>query len=92
MIYDIRPLPSFERPFSKLAGNIQRRIAEKLEFLAQHPEVIVSPMKNLPNDLRGLHKIRVGPWRIFFWVDRGKREITPYDVGNRDKVYKLLRK
>lgn len=92
MIYDLRPNQSFERPFSKLAQDIQKRIVEKLEFLAEHPKVIGSPMKNLPADLRGLHKIRVGRWRVFFWVDHEKREIVPYDVDNRDKAYKLLRK
>ena len=92
MAYDIRPHSSFERPFSRLAHNVQKRIVEKLELLAGHPEIIGSPMKNLPADLRGLHKIRVGQWRVFFWVDHGKHEITPYNVDNRDKVYKLLRK
>ena len=90
MAYSIRPHRSFERPFSKLSRNDRQRVAEKLEYLAMHPDTIGTPMGNLPPDLRGLHKIRVGDRRLFFWVDREKHEIVPYDVDKRDKAYKHL--
>ena len=47
-------------------------------------------MGNLPLDLRGLHKIGVGDWRLFFWADHEKKEVVPYDVDKRDKAYKHL--
>ena len=90
MAYNILPLASFEKSFAKLPRNDQRRIVEKIEHLAAHPQFIGSPMANLPPDVRGLHKIRVGDWRIFFWVDNRKQEITLYDVGWRDKAYRDL--
>lgn len=90
MAYSIRPHRSFERPFSKLTTSDKRRVVEKLEYLAQHPDIIGSPMGNLPSDLRGLHKIRVGDWRVFFWVDEEKKEIIPYDIDRRDKAYRKL--
>ncbi|OGZ97715.1 MAG: hypothetical protein A3J10_00780 [Candidatus Sungbacteria bacterium RIFCSPLOWO2_02_FULL_54_10] len=90
MAYSIRPLVSFEKVFARLPRNDQRRIAEKIEYRAAHPEIIGSPMTNLPPDLRGLHKMRAGDWRIFFWVDSSKRELTLYDIDRRDKAYKNL--
>lgn len=90
MVYSIRPLISFERMFARLPSNDRKRIAEKIEYLAAHPEIIGSPMTNLPPDLRGLHKMRVGDWRIFFWVDTRKKELTLYDVDRRDRAYKNL--
>ena len=87
MVYSIRPHRAFERPFAKLSRELQQRIVEKLEFLARHPETIGVPMGNLPPDLRGLHKIRVGGWRLFFWVEHAKREIVPYNIERRDKAY-----
>lgn len=90
MAYNIRPLALFERSFSKISGGDQKRIVEKLEHLAAHPEIIGAAMKNLPPDLRGLHKVRVGGWRIFFWADHQKQEIVPYDIDWRDKAYKHL--
>lgn len=92
MAYSIRPLASFEKVFAKLARGDQRRIVEKIEYLAAHPEIIGSPMAHLPPDLRGLHKIRAGDWRIFFWVDNRKEEITLYDIDWRDKAYRNLLK
>lgn len=90
MAYSIRPLTSFEKAFACLPRDDHRRIAEKIEHLAAHPEIIGSPMANLPPYLRGLHKVRAGDWRIFFWVDSRKQEITPYDIDWRDKAYKNL--
>lgn len=92
MAYSIRPHRAFEGFFSKLTSADQKRIAEKLDHLAENPEAIGAPMGNLPPDLRGLHKTRVGDWRLFFWVDREKQEIIPYDIDKRDKAYKRLYK
>ena len=90
MDYNIRSLASFERSFFRISHNDKKRITEKLDHLALHPETIGASMKNLPRDLRGLHKIRVGDWRIFFWADHQKREIILYDLEWRDKAYKRL--
>lgn len=90
MAYNIRPLVSFERSLNKLDKQIGRRVINKLVMLAENPEIIGSPMSNLPRDLTGLHKIRVGDWRVFFWVDNGKKEIIPYVVDRRDIIYKNL--
>ncbi|MBI2122454.1 MAG: hypothetical protein HYT98_05060 [Candidatus Sungbacteria bacterium] len=90
MAYNIQPHYIFERSFAKLPKGDKQRIAGTLERLADNPELIGAPMGNLPPDLRGLHKIRIGDWRIFFWVDHTKREISPYDIDTRDKAYKNL--
>ena len=90
MVYDIKPLTLFERSFSKVSREDQRRITQKLERLALHPETIGAAMRNLPSDLRGLHKVRVGDWRVFFWVDHRIQEITLYDLDWRDKAYRRL--
>lgn len=92
MAYSIRPHSAFERSFGKLNRDDQKRVVKKLEQLAETPETIGAPMRNLPLDLRGLHKTRVGNRRVFFWVDHGKREIVPYDIDTRDKAYKNLYK
>ncbi|MDP3772067.1 MAG: hypothetical protein Q8Q94_01670 [bacterium] len=61
-----------------------------LEHLATHPETIGASMKNLPHDLRGLHKVRISDWRVFYWVDHQKKKVVPYDIAWRDKAYKNL--
>lgn len=90
MAYSIRALASFEKSFAKATRDDQRRITDKIEHLAVHPELLGSPMANLPPNLRGLHKLRAGDWRIFFWADSRKREIVLYDLDWRDKAYRGL--
>ena len=90
MAYNIRPSLSFEPSLEKLDKSIAKRVTEKLEMLAENPLTIPSPMGNLPKDLTGLRKIRVGNWRVFFWVDHAKKEIVPYFIENRDEIYKWL--
>lgn len=44
----------------------------------------------MPKDLAGLHKVRVGDWRVFFWVDHKNKDLVLYDIDKRDYVYKKL--
>ena len=90
MAYNIKPLTLFERSFSKISRADQKRIADKLDYLALHPKTIGASMRSMPPDLRGLHKVRVGDWRVFFWVDHRIQEITLYDLVWRDKAYRRL--
>lgn len=90
MGYSVRPLPSFERSLDTLDKQIARRILGKINRLAENPELVKGPMGNMPKDLAGLHKGRVGDWRVFFWVDHEKKELVLYDIDKRDHVYKNL--
>lgn len=74
----------------KFDKQIARRILEKVQMLAENPEFIKGPMGNLPKDLAGLHKIRIGDLRVFFLVDHGKQEIALYYIDRRDYAYKKL--
>lgn len=88
-MYEILSTPTFDRPFIKLSKDIQSRIKEKLKFLAENP-VLIKRLSYSPKDLSGLCKYRVGDWRILFWVDHAKKEMTLYLVDRRDSVYKNL--
>jgi mRNA-degrading endonuclease RelE of RelBE toxin-antitoxin system len=73
-----------------LDAHVARRIVAKIEWLAQHPEAIPAPMKHLPRDLAGLHKYRVGAYRVLFWVSHSQRTLTLYGVEHRRSVYRDL--
>lgn len=90
MGYSVKPLPSFERSLDKLDKQIVRRIFEKIDRLSENPEIMRGPMSNMPKDLAGLHKARVGDRRVFFWVDHEKKELVLYDIDKRDYVYQKL--
>ena len=88
-MYKILYTLSFEKSFSKLDKFIQHRVKEKIEQLSKNPQLI-KKLKYSPKNFGGLCKYRIGDWRILFWVDHAKMEITLYLVDRRDSAYKNL--
>lgn len=90
-MYSIRTTPTFDDDIKKLDRPIAQRIIEKVEQLAQNPILLRYSLKYLPKDLQGLQKYRIGDWRVLFWADHQKKEITLYGVEHRSTVYKRFR-
>ena len=82
---------SFERDFKRLDPVVRQRILDRLYWLAEHPDQAGTPMKHLPPDLKGLHKFRIGDYRVLFWIDHRTQIITLYGVDHRRSVYGRLR-
>lgn len=91
-MYQIKTTPTFDKDIKKLDRQVAKRIIEKIEYLANHPELLRFPVKYLPKHLEGLQKYRIGDWRILFWLDYQKKEITLYGVEHRGVVYKKFKK
>lgn len=89
-MYRLETTPEFDKDFKKLERETALRILKKMEWLSKHPEVLKSPLKNPPKDLRGLQKYRVGDYRILLWIDRNKEMITFYGVEHRRSVYENI--
>lgn len=89
-MYQIKTTPDFDKDLKNLDRSIAARIIKKLEWLSQHPEVLKFPLKNLPEDLKGLQKYRIGDYRILLFVDNNRQEINLYGVEHRRSVYKDL--
>ncbi len=89
-VYRIETTPRFERDFSKLDPAVARRVMKKIDYLGAHPEVVSQPIRNPPADLAGLHKYRVGDYRILLWVDHRTRVITLHAVAHRREIYRTL--
>jgi mRNA interferase RelE/StbE len=86
--YQLATTPSFERAFRKLDDPIAHRIQKKLSRLTAYPRMLAEPLRKLPANLVGLHKYRVGDYRVLFWIDHSQRIITLYTVKHRSVVYK----
>jgi len=53
-MYKIIFLPDAEDSFKRLDKNIQKRITEKIDWLADNADkVIHHPLKSMPDDLKG---------------------------------------
>ena len=91
-MYKITFLPDAEDSFKKLDKPLQRRIGQKIDWLAENADKIIHhPLKSLPDDLRGLCKTRVGDYRIIYWVYDKDKHIKIYDIEHRGKDYRSLK-
>lgn len=90
MAYQLQTTPTFDRAFKRLDPAIAREVAEKLQWLCLHPEALRFPMRHLPPDLHGLHKYRIGDWRVLLWIDHARHLLTLYTVEHRSRVYRQL--
>lgn len=92
-MYKVTFLPDAEESFKKLAKSIQLRIAKKIDWLAKNAEIIIHhPLVSLPEDLKGLCRMRVGDYRIIYWLYFETKHIKIYDIEHRSKDYRSIKK
>jgi len=66
-MYRITFLPGAEESFKKLDSTLQKRMANKIDWLSENAEKMIHhPLKSLPGDLSGLFRLRVGDYRIIY--------------------------
>lgn len=90
-MYKVIFLPDAEVSFKKLDKTIQKRIAIKIDWLAENADkVIHHPLKSLPDDLRGLCRMRIGDYRLLYWVYTEMKQIKIYEIEHRGKDYRSV--
>ena len=76
-----------------LDKEIAKRILEKIERIAEYYSIIKhEQLSNLPDDLKGLCKHRVGDYRILYFLNLKNKELQIFGIIHRSKDYKLIRK
>jgi mRNA interferase RelE/StbE len=73
------------RRLAKLDKNKQRRINIMIGKLAEDPR---PPGAKKLTDAGGLHRVRVGDFRVIYAVDDEARVVTIADVRGRDDIYR----
>ena len=92
-MYKITFLPDAEDSFKKLDKTIQKRIAQKIDWLAENADKMIHhPLTSLPEDLRGLCRMRLGDYRIIYWVYAETKNIKIYDIEHRGKDYRSIKR
>ena len=92
-MYKVIFLSNAEESFGKLDNPTQRRIAQKIDWIAENADKMIHhPLKSLPDDLRGLCRTRVGDYRIIYWVYNETKYIKIYDIEHRGKDYRSVNK
>ncbi len=92
-MFEVRFLPDAEEAFRKLDKPLQARLGQKIDWLSENAAIMVHhPLTSLPDDLRGLCRLRIGDYRIIYWVYQKEKRISIYAVEHRSKDYKSLTK
>ncbi len=92
-MYKVTFLPDAEDSFKSLDKSIQKRIAEKIDWLAENANKIIHhPLKSIPDDLKGLCRMRVGDYRVIYWIYNEKKHIKIYEIEHRSKGYRSIKK
>jgi mRNA interferase RelE/StbE len=92
-MYKVTLLSDAKESFKKLDRTIQKRIGQKIDWLANNADKIIHhPLTSLPDDLRGLCRIRVGDYRIIYWVYTETKHIKIYDIEHRSKDYRSVKR
>jgi len=90
-VYRIETTRHFDDDLRRLDRDTAARIIEAIEWLAEHPEALRFLLRHVPRDLKGLHKYRVGDYRVLLWVDHEQRVLTLYGVAHRSSIYREFR-
>lgn len=92
-MYKVTILPDAEKSFRMLDKSVQLRIAAKIDWLAENAEIIIhQPLKSMPDELKGLCRIRVGDYRIIYRIYKEEKHIKIYAIEHRSRSYRSIRK
>jgi len=87
MAYRIEVKPSAARALAKLPRPAQRRIARKIDALADGPRPEGAEKLKGANDL---HSIRVGDYRVIYQIRDDVLLVLVVRIGHRRDVYRQL--
>jgi mRNA interferase RelE/StbE len=66
-------------------------VERKIQWLAENSAGMVHRrLVGMPEDLAGLCKLRVGDYRILYWVYPPKKLVRIYRIQHRSEVYRQL--
>jgi mRNA interferase RelE/StbE len=85
MAYKVEITPAAQRIIKKLPKNIQRKLIEIIELLAEDPRPVGVVKLSTTGDL---YRVRTGDYRIIYEIQDQILLIVITKVGHRRDVYK----
>ena len=85
MAYTVALAPAADRQFRKLPALIRQRLKRHIDSLATAPRPAGTIKMHGEPDL---YRIRVGDYRIVYYVWDQKHEVLVVKIGDRRKVYR----
>ena len=89
MSYRIEIGSQADAQLAALDAAIGASVERKSVWLAENAGAVIHRrLVGMPDDLAGLCKLRVGDWRILYWVYPSQTLIRLYRIQNRSEVYR----
>jgi mRNA interferase RelE/StbE len=74
---------------AELDSAIGASVERKIQWLAENAAVMIHRrLVGMPDDLTGLCKLRIGDWRILYWVYHREEIVRIYRIQHRSEVYR----
>ena len=83
MSYRLETTRRFEKDFRKLASNLKHRIDKQIRTLETQPY----SGKRLRGEFEGSYSLRLGDYRIIYWIDDAAKKVILLTVAHRRTVY-----
>jgi len=91
-MYQIIFLTQAEKSFKSLASATTKRLIAKIDWLKTNADRIIHhQLSSLPDDLKGLCRLRIGDYRVIYWVYHSTKIIKIYEIEHRSKDYRSIR-
>jgi mRNA interferase RelE/StbE len=91
MSYQIEIGGKADAQLEGLDAAIGAGVERKIQWLAENAAVMMHRrLVGMPEDLSGLCKLRVGDYRILYWIYPAKELIRIYRIQHRSEVYRKL--
>ena len=79
MAYQVEVGPRADAQLSQLDASIGSAVERKIMWLAENAAVMIHRrLVGMPDDLVGLCKLRVGDWRILYWIYHEQKIVRIY--------------
>jgi mRNA interferase RelE/StbE len=91
MPYEVEVGGKADAQLAALDTAIGASVERKIQWLAENAAGMVHRrLVGMPDDLAGLCKLRVGDYRIPYWVYPSKKLVLIYRIQHRSEVYRQL--
>lgn len=89
MAYQVEVGARADAQLADLDPTIGASIERKILWLAENASVMVHrQLAGMPDNLAGLCKLRIGDWRILYWVYHSEQIVRIYRIQHRSEVYR----
>jgi mRNA interferase RelE/StbE len=91
MSYQVEVGGKADAQLAALDAAIGVSVERKIQWLAANaPGMVHRRLVGMPEDLAGLCKLRIGDYRILYWIYPAKKLIRIYRIQHRSEIYRQL--